>query len=68
MNAYTAWINSQLKKRSQQIQDLSLDLKDGYALATVIEIVCKYKINFAKVICFCQNVVNVLTNMLINSL
>jgi len=34
-------VNSQLKKRSQKVQDLGKDLQDGTALISVIEIVCK---------------------------
>jgi len=39
INAYTAWVNSQLKKRSKQIENFSEDLKDGQALIDVVEIV-----------------------------
>ncbi|CAK8682026.1 unnamed protein product [Clavelina lepadiformis] len=39
VKAYTAWVNSQLKKRSQRIEDLGQDLKDGSVLITVVEIV-----------------------------
>jgi len=39
VQAYKAWVNSQLKKRSLHINDLSADLKDGTALINVLEIV-----------------------------
>uniref|UniRef100_H2YPT3 Calponin-homology (CH) domain-containing protein n=1 Tax=Ciona savignyi TaxID=51511 RepID=H2YPT3_CIOSA len=39
VQAYTAWINSQLKKRSQKIVNLGEDLRDGTALISVVEIV-----------------------------
>ncbi|KAK3699446.1 hypothetical protein QZH41_018616 [Actinostola sp. cb2023] len=49
LQAYTAWVNSQLKKRpgSRYIQDLPKDLKDGVALIQLIEVVAgeKLKVN-----------------------
>ncbi|EDO37930.1 predicted protein, partial [Nematostella vectensis] len=44
LQAYTAWVNSQLKKRpgSRVIQNLPLDMKDGVAFIQLIEVVGKY--------------------------
>ena len=41
--AYTAWVNSQLRKRPglQLIQDIGNDLQDGVRVAHLIEIISK---------------------------
>ncbi|XP_048588939.1 dixin isoform X2 [Nematostella vectensis] len=41
LQAYTAWVNSQLKKRpgSRVIQNLPIDMKDGVAFIQLIEVV-----------------------------
>nr|CAB3238103.1 dixin [Phallusia mammillata] len=48
IKAYQAWVNSQLKKKSQQITDFGKDLRDGTALITIVEIIsgqCLEKLN-----------------------
>ena len=44
LQAYIAWVNSQLRKRSdlKQVMDLRSDLQSGEVLAQLIEIICKY--------------------------
>ena len=44
-----AWVNSQLKKRpgSRTVQDLRYDMRDGVALAQLIEVVGKYSNNIS---------------------
>ncbi|ESO93736.1 hypothetical protein LOTGIDRAFT_57277, partial [Lottia gigantea] len=46
LDAYKAWVNSQLRKRpdSTPINDLRTDLRDGQILATLIEIVGNEKL------------------------
>lgn len=41
LQAYVAWVNSQLKKKPsiKPVQDLRQDLRDGVILASLIEIV-----------------------------
>ena len=43
LQAYIAWVNSQLRKRSElsAVQDLRTDLQSGEVLAQLIEIICK---------------------------
>jgi hypothetical protein len=43
LQAYVAWVNSQLRKRPdlKQVQDLRTDLQSGEVLAQLIEIICK---------------------------
>jgi len=43
LQAYIAWVNSQLRKRSdlRPVQDLRTDLQSGEVLAQLIEIICK---------------------------
>ena len=43
LQAYIAWVNSQLRKRPdlKQVQDLRTDLQSGEVLAQLIEIICK---------------------------
>uniref|UniRef100_A0A8C5MR78 Dixin n=1 Tax=Leptobrachium leishanense TaxID=445787 RepID=A0A8C5MR78_9ANUR len=47
LQAYVAWVNSQLKKKAgvNPVQDLRLDLRDGVALGYLIEIVAGEKLN-----------------------
>ncbi|XP_044134415.1 dixin isoform X1 [Bufo gargarizans] len=47
LQAYVAWVNSQLKKKAgvNAVQDLRLDLRDGVVLAHLIEIVAGEKLN-----------------------
>ncbi|XP_073513227.1 dixin isoform X3 [Phyllobates terribilis] len=47
LQAYVAWVNSQLKKKAgvNPVQDLRLDLRDGVVLAHLIEIVAGEKLN-----------------------
>ncbi|XP_073441250.1 dixin isoform X4 [Dendrobates tinctorius] len=47
LQAYVAWVNSQLKKKAgvNPVQDLRLDLRDGVVLAYLIEIVAGEKLN-----------------------
>ena len=44
LQAYVAWVNSQLRKRPdlKPVQDLRSDLQSGEVLAQLIEIICKY--------------------------
>ena len=44
LQAYIAWVNSQLRKRPElkSVQDLRTDLQSGEVLAQLIEIICKY--------------------------
>ena len=44
LQAYIAWVNSQLRKRTElsAVQDLRTDLQSGEVLAQLIEIICKY--------------------------
>ena len=43
LQAYIAWVNSQLRKRTdlRPVQDLRTDLQSGEVLAQLIEIICK---------------------------
>ena len=43
LQAYIAWVNSQLRKRPElrPVQDLRTDLQSGEVLAQLIEIICK---------------------------
>ena len=43
LQAYIAWVNSQLRKRAElsAVQDLRTDLQSGEVLAQLIEIICK---------------------------
>ncbi|XP_018421644.1 PREDICTED: dixin [Nanorana parkeri] len=47
LQAYVAWVNSQLKKKAEvnPVQDLRLDLRDGVALGHLIEIVAGEKLD-----------------------
>ncbi|CAN2390170.1 Dixin isoform X1, partial [Pristimantis euphronides] len=47
LQAYVAWVNSQLKKKAgvNPVQDLRLDLRDGVVLVHLIEIVAGEKLN-----------------------
>ncbi|XP_056400816.1 dixin isoform X2 [Hyla sarda] len=47
LQAYVAWVNSQLKKKAgvSPVQDLRLDLRDGVVLAHLIEIVAGEKLS-----------------------
>ncbi|XP_054251623.1 dixin isoform X2 [Indicator indicator] len=47
LQAYVAWVNSQLKKKPtvKPVQDLRQDLRDGVILALLIEIVAGEKLN-----------------------
>ncbi|XP_074929707.1 dixin isoform X1 [Chelonoidis abingdonii] len=47
LQAYIAWVNSQLKKKAaiKPVQDLRQDLRDGVILATLIELVAGEKLN-----------------------
>ncbi|XP_040546296.1 dixin isoform X3 [Gallus gallus] len=47
LQAYVAWVNSQLKKKPtiKPVQDLRQDLRDGVILASLIEIVAGEKLN-----------------------
>ncbi|XP_053861514.1 dixin isoform X3 [Malaclemys terrapin pileata] len=47
LQAYVAWVNSQLKKKPaiKPVQDLRQDLRDGVILATLIELVAGEKLN-----------------------
>ena len=44
LQAYIAWVNSQLRKRPElkPVQDLRTDLQSGEVLAQLIEIICKF--------------------------
>ena len=44
LQAYTAWVNSQLKKRpgSRVVESLPRDMNDGVALIQLIEVVGEY--------------------------
>ena len=46
LQAYIAWVNSQLRKRPGlgPVQDLRTDLQSGETLAQLIEIICEYRI------------------------
>lgn len=37
--AFTRWINSHLKKRDMEVQDLSTDLQDGVKLINLYEVI-----------------------------
>ena len=43
LQAYIAWVNSQLRKRAdlKPVQDLRSDLQSGEVLAQLIEIICE---------------------------
>ncbi|XP_017659152.1 PREDICTED: dixin-like, partial [Lepidothrix coronata] len=47
LQAYVAWVNSQLKKKPtvKPVQDLRQDLRDGVTLALLIEIVAGEKLS-----------------------
>ncbi|XP_030076862.1 dixin isoform X2 [Microcaecilia unicolor] len=47
LQAYVAWVNSQLKKKTgmRPVQDLRQDLRDGVALAHLVDIVAGEKLN-----------------------
>nr|XP_033773246.1 dixin isoform X3 [Geotrypetes seraphini] len=47
LQAYVAWVNSQLKKKTgmRLVQDLRQDLRDGVALAHLVDIVAGEKLN-----------------------
>ena len=47
LQAYIAWVNSQLRKRPElkSVQDLRTDLQSGEVLAQLIEIICKYSLS-----------------------
>ncbi|XP_040390491.1 dixin isoform X1 [Cygnus olor] len=51
LQAYVAWVNSQLKKKPtiKPVQDLRQDLRDGVILASLIEIVAGEKLNGVQV-------------------
>ncbi|XP_033028278.1 dixin isoform X3 [Lacerta agilis] len=51
LQAYVAWVNSQLKKKPavKPVQDLRHDLRDGVVLASLIEIVAGEKLNGVQV-------------------
>ncbi|XP_061449416.1 dixin isoform X2 [Rhineura floridana] len=51
LQAYVAWVNSQLKKKPavKPVQDLRQDLRDGVILASLIEIVAGEKLNGVEV-------------------
>ncbi|KAK2532770.1 Dixdc1 [Columba guinea] len=51
LQAYVAWVNSQLKKQPtiKPVQDLRQDLRDGVVLALLIEIVAGEKLNGIRV-------------------
>uniref|UniRef100_A0A8D0E8B7 Dixin n=1 Tax=Salvator merianae TaxID=96440 RepID=A0A8D0E8B7_SALMN len=51
LQAYVAWVNSQLKKKPtvKPVQDLRQDLRDGVVLASLIEIVAGEKLNGVQV-------------------
>ncbi|KAM6234529.1 dixin isoform 1-T1 [Spheniscus humboldti] len=52
LQAYVAWVNSQLKKKQptiKPVQDLRQDLRDGVILALLIEIVAGEKLNSIQV-------------------
>ena len=42
--SYAAWVNSQLKKRSEVclIQDLEHDMRNGIAFINIIKILCRW--------------------------
>jgi hypothetical protein len=44
LQAYVAWVNSQLRKRPgvRPVTDLRTDLQSGEILAQLIEIICKF--------------------------
>ena len=44
LQAYIAWVNSQLRKRPglKPVKDLRTDLQSGEVLAQLIEIICEY--------------------------
>lgn len=52
LDAYIAWINSQLKKKTgvRPIQDLRNDMKDGINFVYIIEIVCKFWGHFCSIV------------------
>ncbi len=47
LQAYIAWVNSQLRKRPdlRPVQDLRTDLQSGEVLAQLIEIICEFRIS-----------------------
>ncbi|CAI5795337.1 dixin isoform X2 [Podarcis lilfordi] len=51
LQAYVAWVNSQLKKKPavKPVQDLRHDLRDGVVLASLIEIVAGERLNGVQV-------------------
>ncbi|KAM8795670.1 dixin isoform 2-T2 [Eudromia elegans] len=51
LQAYVAWVNSQLKKKPaiKPVQDLRQDLRDGVILSSLIEIVAGEKLNGVQV-------------------
>ncbi|KAL8173564.1 UNVERIFIED_CONTAM: Dixin [Gekko kuhli] len=51
LQAYVAWVNSQLKKKPEvkPVQDLRRDLRDGVVLASLIEIVAGEKLSGVQV-------------------
>ncbi|KAJ6653989.1 hypothetical protein lerEdw1_007621 [Lerista edwardsae] len=51
LQAYVAWVNSQLKKRPaiEPVRDLRLDLRDGVVLASLVEIVAGEKLSGVQV-------------------
>nr|XP_004227212.1 dixin isoform X2 [Ciona intestinalis] len=60
VQAYTAWVNSQLKKRGKNIVNLGEDLKDGVALVAVVEIVSGHTLGGIKPTCENEKRENVL--------
>ena len=59
LQAYIAWVNSQLRKRPglAPVQDLRTDLQSGETLAHLIEIICEYPVAqpSSRVFCNLQN-------------
>ncbi|XP_060094626.1 dixin-like [Heteronotia binoei] len=51
LQAYVAWVNSQLKKKPavKPVQDLRRDLRDGVVLASLVEIVAGEKLSGVQV-------------------
>lgn len=48
LQAYVAWVNSQLKKKPgcHMVEDLRRDMQDGVALVHLVEIVCEFRLSF----------------------